>query len=92
MKLKILTNQSCPINSQINHQKKNNQQQNKVKFNQIALNMISHLGNEFNDSIFGKNKTMIKNFFKLKTSLLNYSITKYMKSHCVNMISDASFY
>ena len=38
MKLKILTNQSCPINSQINPQKKNNRQQNKVKFNQIALN------------------------------------------------------
>lgn len=35
-------------------------------FNQIALNMVSHLGNEFKDSIFGKNKIMIKNFFKFK--------------------------
>lgn len=35
-------------------------------FNQIALNMVSHLGSEFKDSIFGKNKTMIKNFFKFK--------------------------
>lgn len=35
-------------------------------FNQIALNMVSHLGSEFKDSIFAKNKTMIKNFFKFK--------------------------
>lgn len=35
-------------------------------FNEIALNMVNHLGNEFKDSIFGKNNTMIKNFFKFK--------------------------
>ena len=35
-------------------------------FNQIALNMVSHLGNEFKNSIFGKNATLIKNFFKFK--------------------------
>jgi len=35
-------------------------------FNEIALNMVNHLGNEFADSIFGKNITMIRNFFKFK--------------------------
>ncbi len=35
-------------------------------FNEIALNMIGHLGNECKDSIFGKNSVMIKNFFKFK--------------------------
>ena len=35
-------------------------------FNKISINMITHLGNEFKDSIFGKNKSMIKNFFKFK--------------------------
>lgn len=35
-------------------------------FNEIALNMINHLGSEFKDSIFGKNSMMIKNFFKFK--------------------------
>lgn len=35
-------------------------------FNEIALNMVKHLGTEFKDSIFGKNNTMIKNFFKFK--------------------------
>jgi hypothetical protein len=35
-------------------------------FNEIALNMVNHLGSEFKDSIFGKNNTMIKNFFKFK--------------------------
>ena len=35
-------------------------------FNEIALNMVNHLGEEFKDSIFGKNNTMIKNFFKFK--------------------------
>ena len=28
-------------------------------FNKVAINMITHLGNEFQDSIFAKNKTMI---------------------------------
>ena len=35
-------------------------------FNKISINMVTHLGLEFKDSIFGKNKTMIKNFFKFK--------------------------
>ena len=35
-------------------------------FNKILLNMIKHLGNEFKDSIFHKNKTLINNFFKFK--------------------------
>jgi hypothetical protein len=35
-------------------------------FNKISINMVTHLGLEFEDSIFGKNKTMIKNFFKFK--------------------------
>ena len=35
-------------------------------FNKISINMVTHLGNEFKDSIFGKNKTMIKNYFKFK--------------------------
>lgn len=35
-------------------------------FNQIALNMILHLAKEFKDSSFGKNITMIKNFFRFK--------------------------
>jgi len=35
-------------------------------FNKVAINMITHLGNELSDSIFAKNKTMIKNFFKFK--------------------------
>ena len=35
-------------------------------FNKVALNMVTHLGTEFKDSIFGKNKTIIKNFFKFK--------------------------
>ena len=35
-------------------------------FNEIALNMVTHLGNEFKESIFGKNTTMIRNFFKFK--------------------------
>ena len=35
-------------------------------FNKILLNMVTHLGNEFKDSIFHKNKTLIKNFFKFK--------------------------
>jgi len=35
-------------------------------FNQISINMITHLGNEFKESIFNKNKIMLKNFFKFK--------------------------
>jgi len=35
-------------------------------FNKILLNMIRHLGDEFKDSIFHKNKTLIKNYFKFK--------------------------
>ena len=35
-------------------------------FNKILLNMVTHLVNEFKDSIFCKNKTLIKNFFKFK--------------------------
>lgn len=35
-------------------------------FNKVALNMINHLGEKFPDSIFGKNNTLIKNFFKFK--------------------------
>jgi hypothetical protein len=35
-------------------------------FNKILLNMITHLGNEFKDSIFCKNRTLIRNFFKFK--------------------------
>jgi len=35
-------------------------------FNQIALNMVLHLAKEFKDSSFGKNVTMIKNFFRFK--------------------------
>ena len=35
-------------------------------FNKILLNMITHLGGEFKDSIFNKNKVLIKNFFKFK--------------------------
>lgn len=35
-------------------------------FNKILLNMIKHLGGEFKDSIFNKNKTLINNFFKFK--------------------------
>ncbi len=35
-------------------------------FNKISINMVTHLGLEFKDSIFGRNKTMIKNFFKFK--------------------------
>jgi len=35
-------------------------------FNKISLNMITHLGGEFKDSIFNKNKVLIKNFFKFK--------------------------
>ena len=35
-------------------------------FNKISINMITHLGIEFKDSIFNKNKTMIKNYFKFK--------------------------
>jgi hypothetical protein len=56
-------------------QNKNNNKMNELKekkndliesFNKIALNMVTHLGNEFKDSIFGKSKTIIKNFFKFK--------------------------
>jgi hypothetical protein len=35
-------------------------------FNKISINMVTHLGIEFKDSIFGKNNTIIKNFFKFK--------------------------
>ncbi len=35
-------------------------------FNKISINMITHLGLEFKDSIFNKNKIMIKNYFKFK--------------------------
>jgi hypothetical protein len=35
-------------------------------FNKILLNMIKHLGGEFKDSIFNKNKTLINNYFKFK--------------------------
>ena len=35
-------------------------------FNKILLNMVTHLGNEFKDSIFYKNKILIKNYFKFK--------------------------
>jgi hypothetical protein len=35
-------------------------------FNKISINMITHLGLEFKDSIFCKNKSIIKNFFKFK--------------------------
>jgi len=35
-------------------------------FNKIAINMIIHLGNNFKDSLFCKNRIMLKNFFKFK--------------------------
>jgi hypothetical protein len=56
-------------------QNKNNNKMNELKekkndliesFNKIALNMVTHLGNEFKDSVFGKSKIIIKNFFKFK--------------------------
>jgi hypothetical protein len=46
-------------------------------FNKIALNMVTHLGNEFKDSMFGKNKTIIKNFFKFKP---NETIIMFLES------------
>ena len=56
-------------------QNKNNNKMNELKekkndliesFNKISLNMVTHLGNEFKDSFFGKSKIIIKNFFKFK--------------------------
>lgn len=35
-------------------------------FNEIALNMVNHLANEFKDSMFNKNNTMLTNFIKFK--------------------------
>jgi hypothetical protein len=35
-------------------------------FNKISINMITHLGNNFKDSLFCKNRVMLKNFFKFK--------------------------
>ena len=35
-------------------------------FNTISIEMITHLGLEFKDSIFAKNKTIIKNFFDFR--------------------------
>lgn len=35
-------------------------------FNKVCINMINHLGEKFSDSIFGKNNTLLKNFFKFK--------------------------
>ena len=53
------------INTQIENLK--NKKNDLIEsFNKILLNMIKHLGNEFKDSIFNKNKTLINNFFKFK--------------------------
>ena len=35
-------------------------------FNNISINMITHLGKIFKDSIFYKNRVMLNNFFKFK--------------------------
>lgn len=50
-------------------------------FNKIAINMITHLGNEFKDSIFHKNKTMIKNFFKFKPNDVIVMFIYYVYSY-----------
>ena len=50
-------------------------------FNKIAINMITHLGNEFKDSIFSKNKTMLKNFFKFKPNDVIVMFIYYVYSY-----------
>ncbi len=45
-------------------------------FNKISYNMIIHLGKEFKDSVFYKNRVMISNFFKFKP---NEIIIKFLE-------------
>ena len=50
-------------------------------FNKIAINMITHLGKEFKDSIFCKNSMMIKNFFKFKPNDVIVMFIYYVYSY-----------
>ncbi len=46
-------------------------------FNKISYNMIVHLGKEFKDSVFNKNRVMIGNFFRFKP---NEIIIKFLEN------------